>query len=106
MIDLPTLLVAMVVTDLILAVSLWIGSGTRLRDGLGAWIASLLVRAAGVTIFALEGLARDPNSIVLAVGLVTFSMTLRSCRSFWSWKTRPRLRRRNGIAPRRSAPTF
>jgi GGDEF domain-containing protein len=78
MIDLPTLLVAMVVTDLILAVSLWIGSGRGMRDGLGAWIASLLVRSSGITIFAFEGLAADPNAIVLAVGLLAFSMTLQA----------------------------
>ncbi|QJR13750.1 hypothetical protein DSM104440_00540 [Usitatibacter palustris] len=78
MIDLRTLLLAMVLTDLILAVSLWIGAGRGMRDGLGTWIASLLVRASGVTIFALDGLAADPNAIVLAVGLVAFSMTLQA----------------------------
>ncbi len=76
MIDLPTLLLAIAATDLILALTLWIAAGRRQKDGLGLWIASLVVRAAALAMFAAEGPASDPHALVLAVALASLALTL------------------------------
>lgn len=73
-----TLLVALAATDLILAAALWVGAGGQPRDGLGAWIVALAVRAGAFGIFASEGLAADPGTVVLAVALIGLSLTLQA----------------------------
>lgn len=78
MVHAQTLLVALAATDVILAAALWVGAGGRPRDGLGAWILALAVRAGAFGIFASEGLAVDPGTLVLAVGLMGLSLTLQA----------------------------
>jgi diguanylate cyclase (GGDEF)-like protein len=76
-IDLRTLLILVAAADLMVAAVLWIGAGRRLRLGVGAWIASLLVRALAVSIL----IARiEPQGAALAVAaaLLALSMTLQA----------------------------
>ena len=75
MVDLRTLLLLVAVADLMVAVVLWMGAGRRLRQGMGAWIASLFARCAAV---AVLGLAFAPQSgaFALAAALLALSMTL------------------------------
>ena len=61
MIDAPTLFVVLVVTNLVLAASLWIGTGRTRRDGIAPWIAGLVLQAASFAVFALRG--EIPNSL-------------------------------------------
>jgi diguanylate cyclase (GGDEF)-like protein len=76
MFDIRSLFVVMVATNVILAASLWIGTGRRLQGGLGPWTLSLLVQAAAFVLFAGRGELPDWASIVVANGLVGMSFSL------------------------------
>ncbi len=70
MIDAPTLFVVLVVTNLVLATSLWIGTGRTRRDGIRPWIAGLVLQAASFMVFALRGDSPHPANVVAANGLL------------------------------------
>jgi diguanylate cyclase (GGDEF)-like protein len=77
MIDLRTLLIVVATADLMVAVVLWLGAGRRLKGGVGAWIASLPVRALAVAILVARV---EPQSAGLALSsaLLALSMTLQA----------------------------
>lgn len=75
MLDIRTLLVVMVITDLILAATLWIGAGRRMREGLGPWTISLGMQALAFALFATPAYATEPGLMVLANALFALSMT-------------------------------
>jgi len=62
--DLRTLLLLAMLADVVFAATLAAGGGRPLREGLGSWTASLLVRALGCGVVALTG----PAAGALAVG--------------------------------------
>ena len=76
MFDIRSLFVVMVATNLVLAVSLWVGTGRRLKGGLGPWTLGLLVQAASFVLFAARDMIADWISIVVANGLVGVSFSL------------------------------
>jgi len=76
MFDIRSLFVVMVATDLVLAASLWIGTGRRLEGGLGPWALSLVAQAAAFILFAARGEVPDWASIVVANGLLGVSLSL------------------------------
>lgn len=76
MFDIRSLFVVMVATNLVLAVSLWIGTGRRLQGGLGPWTAALLAQAAAFVLFAARGEIPDWASIVAGNALVGLSFSL------------------------------
>jgi diguanylate cyclase (GGDEF)-like protein len=76
MFDIRSLFVVMVATNLVLALSLWIGTGRRLQGGLGPWALSLLAQAATFILFAGRGAIADWASIVVAHGLLGVSFSL------------------------------
>ncbi len=72
MIDAPTLFVVLVVTNLVLAASLWIGTGRTRRDGIAPWIAGLVLQAASFALFALrDGDVHPLNAIAANVLIAT-----------------------------------
>ena len=75
-IDLPTLLIATAATDVILATTLWIGAKKGGRDGMGAWFASLGVRVGALVLFAAPAAGADPGANIVAIALLSLSMTL------------------------------
>src|SRR5947209_6038846 len=76
MIDLRTLLVLLAVADVIFAAAVWLAGGRPLRDGLGAWSGSLLVRALACTLVA-AGIP-TPGAIAVGAGLLALSITLQA----------------------------
>ncbi|MBK7661735.1 MAG: GGDEF domain-containing protein [Betaproteobacteria bacterium] len=70
MIDAPTLFVVLVVTNLVLAASLWIGTGRTRRDGIGPWIAGLVLQAGSFAVFAMRGDSPNPFNVVAANALL------------------------------------
>ena len=76
MFDIRSLFVVMVATNLVLAASLWVGTGRRPQGGLGPWILSLLVQALALVLFAGRGTIADWASIALANGLIAVSFSL------------------------------
>ena len=76
MIDLPTLLLAALVTDVVLAATLWIGARRGVRDGMAAWFGSLGVRVAALGLFAGPAGGSDPAIAVVATALLALCFTL------------------------------
>ncbi|MGE0355736.1 MAG: diguanylate cyclase [Burkholderiales bacterium] len=76
MLDIRSLFAVMVATNLVLAVSLWVGTGRRLEGGLRPWTHSLLAQAASFVLFALRGGIPDVLSIVGANGALGLSFSL------------------------------
>ena len=76
MFDIRSLFVVMVATNLVLAFSLWIGTGRRLQGGLGPWTAALLAQAVASVLFAARGGIPDWLSIVAGNALVGLSFSL------------------------------
>jgi diguanylate cyclase (GGDEF)-like protein len=72
MIDLRTLLLLLMVADLVFAAALALAGGRPLREGLGEWTASLLVRAIACGVVALTG----PAPGALAVGSAFFALAI------------------------------
>jgi len=70
MIDAPTLFVVLVVTNLVLAASLWIGTGRTRRDGIRPWIAGLVLQAGSFAVFALRGDTPSAFNVVVANALL------------------------------------
>jgi diguanylate cyclase (GGDEF)-like protein len=75
MVNLQTLLLAAVATDILLAATTWIASAGRPRDGLDRWIASLVVRAVAVAILVASPNV-DPDIPTVGIGLLALAITL------------------------------
>jgi diguanylate cyclase (GGDEF)-like protein len=78
MLDVRTSFVTMVVTALVLAATLWIGSGRKRRDGMGMWTASLVVLAAAAILFGMRGVLDDWLSVVAANVLAAISISFQA----------------------------
>jgi diguanylate cyclase (GGDEF)-like protein len=78
MFDIRSLFAFMVATNLVLAVSLWIGTGRRLGGGLAPWTSSLLAQALALALLALRGAIADALSVVLANALLGLSFSLQA----------------------------
>ena len=76
MLDLRTLLLVAMVADLVFAAALGAGGGRPLREGLGPWIASLLVRALGCGVVALTGPA--PGALAVGASFLALSAALQA----------------------------
>jgi hypothetical protein len=55
MLDVPTLLFMLVLTNGLLACSLWVGLGPGARHGVGRWTASLTLQALMFALVAMRG---------------------------------------------------
>jgi diguanylate cyclase (GGDEF)-like protein len=77
MVDLPTLWAFLALADAFLAAIVGIGIGPRGGDGVGAWSASLAVRAIAFTLFASPIEPRAGN-LAVAAGLIALSLTLQA----------------------------
>ena len=76
MFDVRFLFTVLVVTNLVLAGSLWIGTGRSHRDGLGHWTAGLVMQALAFSLFAARGEVPSWLGVVLANGLLASSLSL------------------------------
>ena len=76
MLDLRTLLLLALVADVVFAAALAAGGGRPLREGLGAWIAALLVRALGCGVVALTGPA--PGALAVGGAFLALSAALQA----------------------------
>lgn len=84
--DVPTLLFAHVLTDLVLAASVRVVAGARRRAGVGQWTAFLLVQPLALGLLALRtgGMVPDGISIVVVNGasMLAFLLQVSALRSF------------------------
>ncbi len=78
MLDIRTLFWVLGVTNILLLATLWVALGSRLRDGLGKWAASLAIQVLAFFLFALRGVIPDPLSIVAANGLLPLAISLQA----------------------------
>jgi diguanylate cyclase (GGDEF)-like protein len=78
MFDIRSLVAVMVATNLVLALSLWIGTGRTLRGGLGPWTASLLAQALALALLALRGVMPDALPVVAAGALTGLAFSLQA----------------------------
>ena len=76
--DLRTLMIVMIATSLLLAVSLMVAVGPRFRDGLGNWTAALLLQAAVFGLYSVRDVWPDFATIVLPNALFITCMTLQA----------------------------
>ena len=76
--DLRTLMIVIIATSLLLAVSLMVAVGPRFRDGLGKWTGSLLLQAAVFGLYSARGAWPDYATIVLPNALFMTFMTLQA----------------------------
>ncbi len=78
MVDVPTLLLATVATDIILAATMWVAARRGVRDGLGSWFGSLGLRVAALGLFIIPAGGKDPAFAIVATALLALSMTLQA----------------------------
>jgi diguanylate cyclase (GGDEF)-like protein len=78
MLDSLTLLVVMIMTNLLLAVTLWIALHGRQRDGLDKWTASLALQALALALYAGRGNLSPIFSIVAANTLLVWVISLKA----------------------------
>jgi diguanylate cyclase (GGDEF)-like protein len=76
MFDVRSLLIVLLVTDVVLAASLWIGTARARGDGIRLWASGLVLQAVGVALLASRGALPDVLGIVLANALVAASLSL------------------------------
>lgn len=74
--DSRTLLIVMIATSLLLAISLLVAVGPRFRDGLGKWTASLLLQSMVFALLAARGVWPDVATVVLPNACLTLVLTL------------------------------
>ena len=74
--DSRTLLIVMIATSLLLAISLLVAVGPRFRDGLGKWTASLLLQSVVFALLAARGVWPDVATVVLPNACLTLVLTL------------------------------
>jgi diguanylate cyclase (GGDEF)-like protein len=78
MLDARTLFFLMIVASLVLALSLWIGAGTRNRQGLFKWVISLLLQTVAFALFAMRGYISDGWTVLAANSVLLVCMTLKA----------------------------
>jgi diguanylate cyclase (GGDEF)-like protein len=76
MFDVSSLFIVLVVTNLVLAGSLWVGAGRSHRDGLGHWMFALLLQALAFALYAARNEVPDWLGIAAANGLLAGSLSL------------------------------
>jgi len=76
MFDVRSLFIVMVVTNLVLAASLWIGTGRKLRDGLGQWTGALVAQAVAFGLLATRGGAPDAVAAIAANAFLALGIAL------------------------------
>ena len=77
MVDLRTLLLLVAVADVMVAAVLWMGTGRRVRHGMGWWIASLVARSVAIAVL-VAGLQSQASAIAVAAAVLAASMTLQA----------------------------
>lgn len=82
--DVPTLMLMVIVSSVVMAGALLVLGGGRRQDGLPYWAGALLLGGAGYTLFLLRGQASDLLSVVLANTLVScmFGMLIAAVQCF------------------------
>jgi diguanylate cyclase (GGDEF)-like protein len=78
MFDIRSLFLVMVATNLVIAASLWMGLGRRLKGGLGPWTASLVAQAMALALFGLRGEIPDAFSVVAGNALLGLTLSLQA----------------------------
>ena len=78
MLDIRTLLVVMITTDLLLAGSLWMTLHSRHREGVGKWTISLAVQSLAFALLAGRGALPDALSIVVANALLAVAIVFQA----------------------------
>ena len=68
--DVPTLLLMVILSSVVMAGALLVLGGWQPKDGLPYWAGALMLGAAGYTLFLLRGRVSDLWSIVLANALL------------------------------------
>jgi diguanylate cyclase (GGDEF)-like protein len=76
MFDVRSIYIVMVMTNLVLAASLWAGSGPRSREGLGYWTAGLVAQAMSFAMFSARAETPEWLSVVVASSLLAVSLSL------------------------------
>ena len=76
MFDARSLLVVMVATNAVLALSLWVGNGRRMPGGMRPWTIALALQAVAFVLFAGRGQIPDWASIVVGNGVLGLSFSL------------------------------
>ena len=76
--DLHTLLMVMIATSLLLAVSLLVAIGPQFRDGMGKWTSSLLLQAVVFGLYASQGSWPGYAAVVLSNALFITCLTLQA----------------------------
>ena len=74
--DSRTLLIVMIATSLLLAISLLVAVGPRFRYGLGKWTASLLLQSVAFVLLTARGVWPDAATVVLPNACLTLVLTL------------------------------
>ena len=78
MLDIRTLFWVLGATNILLLATLWVALGSRMRDGLGKWTASLAIQVVAFFLFGLRGVIPDPISIIPANGLLPLAISLQA----------------------------
>ncbi|MBI2395285.1 MAG: GGDEF domain-containing protein [Deltaproteobacteria bacterium] len=91
MLDVPTLLFALMLTDVVLAASLWVALGRADRQGVGAWTISLLLQATFFVVTSLRGPTTDPltTALTAAAAAAGYSAQLAAVLRFYGRRTPP-----------------
>src|SRR4051794_1862177 len=78
MLDAPTLILALVLDDLVLAAALWLAIPRRARSGVSAWCASLMLQALASAMLGLRRMdgATLAASVVAVNAALALSLTL------------------------------
>src|SRR5687768_17485081 len=76
--DLPTLLVVLVVSNLLIAGALWVGPAGAFRGGLGLWGGALVAQAAAWLILLAPHHASYQPSLVIAGVLLVYGGSLQA----------------------------
>src|SRR4051794_39237532 len=72
MLDAPTLILALVLDDLVLAAALWLATPRRARSGVSSWCASLALQALASTLLGV----RMANAAALTASIVAVNAAL------------------------------
>lgn len=76
--DVRTMLVVMLTSNVLMAAALWVAFAGRFRDGLAKWTISLWVQAFAWLMFAESGHISDLVSVVAASGLLALAWSLQA----------------------------
>lgn len=76
LLDIRTLLVVLMVSNVLMAAVIWVGSRGRLRDGLGKWVVSLLIQGLAWLLMAPRNEICDFLSIPVGNAILVLSWSL------------------------------